>query len=221
MNEEQLMMENIKLVQYIARRYERIAHVPYDDCFQEGCIGLLRAIREYKEDGKAKFSGFAGMHIQWAIAYSIKNKHLIFTPSHITDIATMIRKRELQDEPVAHIAKVINKKESDVKKALQHLQLESFSLDKKYYNKNGESTTVHDYLGYEQDVTSNILLDRILEYVPVIYHDALRLYVEGYSNEQIAKKLNMTVKQARNKVMIGKARARDHKEEFLRELQII
>ena len=129
MTEEQLILENRRLVRYIARRYERVTGVPYDDLFQEGCIGLLRAIREYKEGSTTKFSSFAGMHIQWAITSSIKNKHIVYTPSHITDTATTIKKRELQDEPIATIAKELNKKESDIEKALHHLKLELISLD--------------------------------------------------------------------------------------------
>ena len=94
-----LVLDNLKLVKYIANKYASPSTMSFDDCFQEGCIGLMRAAAEYKE-GKTSFSSFAGMHIQWAITLALRGNKLVHVPTNIVDIAVTITKRKLNDEPL-------------------------------------------------------------------------------------------------------------------------
>lgn len=53
-----LFRENIRLVQALCARYPRS-----EDAFQQGCIGLVRAIRGYDEGAGCRFSSYAVPHI--------------------------------------------------------------------------------------------------------------------------------------------------------------
>ncbi len=50
---------NYKLVENVIRKYNLTSKDEYDDLFQEGCLGLLKAINKYKGDRNTKFTTFA------------------------------------------------------------------------------------------------------------------------------------------------------------------
>jgi RNA polymerase sporulation-specific sigma factor len=55
---EKLISFNLPLVHALCRRYPTQT-VDYEDIFQEGCIGLLKALRKYDPQKGAKFSTYA------------------------------------------------------------------------------------------------------------------------------------------------------------------
>lgn len=64
-----LVEENINLVHYVAhRRYHHLKHkYEYDDIFQTGCIGLMKAVKDFDESKGTKFSTYAYICIDGAI----------------------------------------------------------------------------------------------------------------------------------------------------------
>ena len=55
---DKLVMENLPLVHFMAGRF--LGHTPdVDDLFQEGCIGLMKALEKYDPSRKIKFSTYA------------------------------------------------------------------------------------------------------------------------------------------------------------------
>jgi RNA polymerase sporulation-specific sigma factor len=72
MDESQLVEKHIGLVGYIVKRMSNLledyhTHFSKDDIYQEGCIGLLQAIRTYQSDKGYAFSTYAGRCITNAI----------------------------------------------------------------------------------------------------------------------------------------------------------
>lgn len=55
---EELVQENLPLVHFVLRRF-RDRRAEYDDLFQYGCIGLLKAIDRFDPDYGARFSTYA------------------------------------------------------------------------------------------------------------------------------------------------------------------
>ena len=55
---EKLVSFNLPLVHALCRRYPRET-VDYEDIFQEGCIGLLKALQKYDPEKGTKFSTYA------------------------------------------------------------------------------------------------------------------------------------------------------------------
>lgn len=52
--QEKLFMKHMRLVVWIARKWYQ--HLPFDDKFQEGCIGLIQAIETFGHMDEAAFS---------------------------------------------------------------------------------------------------------------------------------------------------------------------
>lgn len=58
----QLVVQNLPLVRYVASRYNRQLN-DTDDLFQEGCIGLLKAVENFDPDRGTKFAAYAVPYI--------------------------------------------------------------------------------------------------------------------------------------------------------------
>ena len=209
-----LVLNNLNLVRHIANRYARLYFLPYDDCFQEGCIGLMYAAKTYSNEA-VPFSAYAGKNIQWAMSKLSKKRNVVFVPTHIMEIVSMINNRKLQDESVDVIVKAIGKKKAHVEYAADYMATEFHSLDFEKPNKDGAASQLHDMLGYEQDFESNVILEEMLQFLPKTYRETMRLHVKGKSHAEIAQVLGISEKAARNKVMIAKNRARARKDEYL------
>ncbi|MEW5922066.1 MAG: sigma-70 family RNA polymerase sigma factor [Bacillota bacterium] len=59
---DKLVLENLPLVRHVASRFDRQV-CDTDDLFQEGCIGLLKAVENYDPDRGTKFSTYAVPYI--------------------------------------------------------------------------------------------------------------------------------------------------------------
>lgn len=76
---QKLVEDNLKLVWYYVHR---ICNIPdqKEDCFQEGCKGLLRAAKYYDESRERTFSAFAAFEIQCSIRDYLFSNRLIRVP---------------------------------------------------------------------------------------------------------------------------------------------
>ena len=57
--QQQLIIDNLALVNWCIKKYIFIGDDEYDDIFQEGCVGLILAARNFKEELGYKFSTYA------------------------------------------------------------------------------------------------------------------------------------------------------------------
>jgi len=60
MNVEELIEDNIPLIKYIASNFY---NVPFEDLLQAGKLGILKALKKYRQDGTIKFSTYAYNYI--------------------------------------------------------------------------------------------------------------------------------------------------------------
>lgn len=209
-----LVLNNLNLVRHIANKYAKLYFSPYDDFFQEGCIGLMNAARTY-EKGAVPFGAYAAKHIQWSMSKLIKKRNVVFVPTYIMEIVSIINNQKLQGESAEVIAKTIGRRKTHVAYALEYMAIEFQSLDFESANKNGAASEVYEMLGYEEDFESNILLEEMLKFLPQTYQAAMRLHAKGKSHAEIAEYLGISEKSAKNKVMIAKSRARAQKDAYL------
>lgn len=56
---QHLVLNNQKLVSQVIKEHFSVYYDYYDDMFQEGVIGLIKACAKYREEGPAKFSSYA------------------------------------------------------------------------------------------------------------------------------------------------------------------
>ncbi|NMB41558.1 MAG: sigma-70 family RNA polymerase sigma factor [Firmicutes bacterium] len=75
---EKAVSYNLPLVHAICKRYYYLKIVDYDDLFQEGCIGLLKALGKYNPGKGIKFSTYAVPYILGEIRSCLRrNGHLL------------------------------------------------------------------------------------------------------------------------------------------------
>lgn len=198
--------DHLKLVHKITHRYSKRNRMEYDDIFQEGCIGLMRACKEYKE-GAVPFSSFAGMHIEFTIKKALYKSSILHTPTYVIDIASNIKKRELLDKQPAQIAENLNVPIAHVESALYHLKLDVMSLDYELEgNKDGDKVTLLDKVGYEVDFDNDIYIEQMLQVLEVkeLYRPIVLLMLDGYKIAEVEKMLGLNART-------GMARRNNHK----------
>jgi len=74
-NSEQLLLEQLPQVKYIARRiHERLPrHVPFDDLLHAGIVGLIDAMRKFDPTKNVRFASYAKFRIRGAILDSLRD----------------------------------------------------------------------------------------------------------------------------------------------------
>lgn len=205
--------DHFRLVHKIANRYSKGNRMEYDDIFQEGCIGLLRAIDEYKE-GNVPFGTFAGMHIQFAILTALRNSGMFRINPDIIWLASKIRKQELIDSPPSEIAEKLSTEVRYVERALEYLQLNVTSLDYEYSNGNSnKNLTLLDSLYYEQNFDDRVYVEQILDVYRINERDKrlFRLVAEGHSFASATRLIGEGFKAATQRKMYIKRRLVDKK----------
>lgn len=68
---EKLILYNLKLVSWVARKYHKEGRTELEDIFQSGILGLMKAIDKYEPDRGASFSTVAVWYIRSAITRNI------------------------------------------------------------------------------------------------------------------------------------------------------
>jgi RNA polymerase sigma factor for flagellar operon FliA len=73
--QEQVLADHLPLVRFIARRvHERLPrHVPIDDLYSAGIIGLLDAFGKFDSSKNIKFRSYAQFRMRGAILGSLRN----------------------------------------------------------------------------------------------------------------------------------------------------
>jgi len=74
-NSEQLLLEQLPQVKYIARRiHERLPqHVPFDDLLHAGIVGLIDAMHKFDASKNVRFASYAKFRIRGAILDSLRD----------------------------------------------------------------------------------------------------------------------------------------------------
>ena len=205
--------DHLKLVHKIAHRYSERNRMEHDDIFQEGCIGLMRACREYKE-GKVPFLAFAAMYIQYAILNALKRSHFLHIDSRTIDIASKINKHGLRELPVAEIAEKLDMHLDLVEHALEFLKLEVMSLDFEYKksDEKGEKTLL-DHFGYEQNFDDHMYIEQMLDVFEVPERDKpiMRMVIDGHPIKEAAILRGENYKALQQRKSLRKKRMLDKK----------
>jgi RNA polymerase primary sigma factor len=96
---DRMVQANLRLVSVLARRY-RHPTLTYLDLFQEGVLGLLRAVEKYDPERNVRFATYATWWIWQQLGRSVDTYGpLIRTPVHWSQLRRRLRREE--DQPAA------------------------------------------------------------------------------------------------------------------------
>lgn len=149
---DEIVLRNLRLVASIAKDYTPYG-LSYEDCIQNGNIGLLTAVERFDYKTGNRFSTYATWWIMQSITRENANTNrTIRIPVHLQDLAMKINKAERvlteeygeepTDNEIAEYCKIPLKKVKKIKKYSQ----EVISLDKPLSNENNDTALFGDFV---------------------------------------------------------------------------
>ena len=212
---EKAILHNQRLVIKIVFKYLR-RKVEFVDAFQEGCIGLTKAIEKFNLSKEFNFSTYAYWWIRQAITRSIADQsRLIRIPVHMNEKLNKFKRiqnelyKQLNREPsIEELAKAMHCKEDTI------LELLQFSHDAVSFNtkiNDEDDTELVDFIGSETDIESdfdsNSFQENVTNFINTLnlperqaYIALHRLDIPGFKKETldvIGKKFNVTRERIR------------------------
>lgn len=149
--QEELVMGNLRLVLSLVQRFAGRGESP-EDLFQVGCIGLMKAIKNFDLKHQVRFSTYAVPMIIGEMKRHLREKHPLRIARSLRDTAykVMTMREQLlkefgKDPTMSDIAIRLNRKEEDLLFALDSLH-EPLSLHEPMHQDQGESVYFLDQL---------------------------------------------------------------------------
>jgi RNA polymerase sporulation-specific sigma factor len=143
--QERLVRHNIALVKSIVKKYLGRG-VEFDDLFQIGCLGLVKAIQHYDETYNVTFSTYAVPMIAGEIKRFLRDDGMIRVSRSMKELATKaavagerLRRQLGRDPGVQELAQEIQADAEDVAMALEAVR-PHLSLYEKAYDADSELT---------------------------------------------------------------------------------
>lgn len=214
MDENVMFEQNVGLVKHIIKVKYKSTGQDYDDLYQEGCLGLLHAIRNFKPEYGYKFSTYAGICISGKINHYLRDIHYdaMKTPRELRLLYFKLSK-ECSDlsneEELKYAANKLSMDYEQAKKAallVNVYQPKSFEYE---YSEGNSKTPLSSYISdgidnFEQTETNDTLQKAML-YLDEKQKKAVILYYqEELSQSQIGERLG--VKQVQVSRILAKAK---------------
>lgn len=175
---EHLVLDNLSLVHYLLCKKLHIYPntSEYEDCYQEGVIGLILSAIRYDETTGFKFSTFASANIICCISkYRRENYSLLHIPRQVQDQIFSILKYTTQGFSVQEIEQLTGCSSEQIKTLLN---IHEYNLDSPISSSEDKNLTIGDTV---QDSNNNLdsfininslmeLINRVTETISVNSH---------------------------------------------------
>ena len=195
---EELVSENIALVKYIVKRFMDRG-VEYDDLFQYGCLGLLKAIDRFDAGFQVQFSTYAVPVIMGEIRRFLRDDGPVHVSRTIYEQARKVEKycaeyqSEHEERPdISQIAEGTGISREDVVLALNSRnRVRSLSEPVR----NESDLRLMDVIGTEcmQEVDQRLMLAKLLrDLEPEERNLIIRRYFMSHTQTQIAKDMGIS-----------------------------
>ena len=203
----ELIDENKKLIYKIASTYSKNANI--EDLFQVGCIGLINAYKNFKNDFNTKFSTYAYTYILGEITSYLRNDRLVKVG---TEAAKMYKIYEKAKDYLTNlkgyipstkeIAEFMEVSEFDLYNSISNNYLTE-SLDKEI----AEDLSLQEIIGTDEreKIDEKIDLFNILNGLSVKERDLINYrYYKDYTQSETAALMGITqvqVSREENKIL--------------------
>lgn len=191
MDYDKIIKDNEKMIWKLASHFYGIDK---NDLFQAGVVGLLKALKNYRNNGNTKFSTYAHDYIFGEMYLLSSNKNIKVSK----DILNLYKKIEEARYSIAQkigkipsnleLSEFLNLNLDDIEYACSSASL-ILSLD----SENEDDKDMYECLGKSEDLDTKILIDDSFE---VLTDDEKKIiksrYFEDLTQSEVAKKLNMT-----------------------------
>ncbi len=198
---EKLLNGNYPLIKSIVRRFSRKS-LEYDDLYQLGCVGFVKAVNNFSLDYGVKFSTYAVPMIAGEIKRFLRDDGSIKIARSIKTLAIKINKylddfkREGRDAPTTkEIAQEFNVEEQDVLLAMDSAFCLVYLYDKTADKSESSPNLLDKLVKIEnEDVEiEKIMLKEHISKLPIKERKVLILrYFRGKTQTEIAKMMGVS-----------------------------
>ena len=199
-----LVMGNLKLVLSIIQQF-RYKNVDFDDLFQVGCIGLIKALNNFDITLNVQFSTYGVVMILGEIKRFIRDDQPVKISRSIKDLAykAVSVKEKLTDidgnEPTLQdIAEELNCSCYQVSRALEALS-PSISLYEPLYNDDASDVYLLDQISsenFEEAFQSKVIMQDVLHNLKQREKRIMNLrFIKGKTQTEVAKEIGISQAQ--------------------------
>lgn len=203
-------MERNLIEQYKDRIYKIISRIPYydkEDLFQVGCIGLIKAYRNYDPSKNVKFFSYAYKYILGEIkSYVRENRNIKISrdlyklSGKIEEARNIISQKLMRNPTIDEIALFLEMDPSDIQQALIN-NYNTTSLDKVVTDDENDAC-LYDVIPDIENMSKEDLLD-LKESLDKLDDNSKKLielrYVGNYTQSETANIMGMTQVQVSRK----------------------
>lgn len=201
---DMLVMGNLKLVLSIIQRF-RYKNVDFDDLFQVGCVGLIKALNNFDTTLNVQFSTYGVVMILGEIKRFIRDDQPLKVSRSIKDLAykAIAVKEKLTDadgnEPsIQEIASELDCTSFQVSRALEALS-PSVSLYEPLYNDDSSDVYLLDQISsdnFEDAFQSKIIMQDVLHNLKDREKLIMNLrFIKGKTQTEVAKEVGISQAQ--------------------------
>jgi len=187
-----LVSKNIKLVHFALNKYFRMrpSFSDYEDCFQEGCIGLIKAVKHFDENKGIKFSTYATYKIIGEIRRFKRDYNLVKTSRIPQEIYNKLKKLDMLDATIDQITDMFGCSVETAEKALL-CNFYIISGDKLLPTSDNKDAVAFDLIPGKADDLSAIDIGLFLDQVSVRERKVLEMTMEGLVQTEISNSLGI------------------------------
>ena len=203
---EEYIQGNLRLVLSVIKRFSGSNECP-DDLFQIGCIGLIKAIDNFKPEMMVKFSTYAVPMVAGELRrYLRDNSNSIRVSRSLRDIAYKAiyakedyMKKYSKEPTVSEIAQMIETAEEDVVLAMDAIQ-SPVSLYEPVYTEGGDTLYVMDQISDKKNKEENwveelSLQEAMKRLAPREQHIIDLRFYEGKTQMEVAEEIGISQAQ--------------------------
>ena len=202
---DEFIVANMRLVLSVIKRFWA-KRTNFDDVFQSGCIGLIKAMENFDVKYQVKFSTYAVPLIIGEIKKHLRTaENSLRIARSIRDTAYLALKtrgeleKQDKDSSLENIAKEMNVKLSEVVYALDAIS-DTVSIYEPVYNKNGDELLLVDGLSDDKNTdeswTEKVALDTALSVLDERERKIISLrYYEGKTQTEISEQVGISQAQ--------------------------
>ena len=206
---EQIVSENLRLVNHLCKRFTGRG-IEYDDLYQAGCVGLVKAVDAFDENLGFQFSTYAVPVILGEIRRLFRDGGSVKVSRSIKELYLKITKEKqkleykLNREPtVSEIACALSISAEEVTEAIS-ASVPVLSLTS--VNDDGENQSDIPVVSDEGLIENRLLIENAVEKLSPDEQQIIRFrYFEQLTQSETAKRLSMTqvgVSRAEKKILL-------------------
>lgn len=211
MDIDSLIEENRMLIYKISKQFYGL---DTEDLFQAGCIGIIKAAKNFKDIGTCKFSTFAYKYIFGEMyelstkSKTIKMNKAYLKAAKVIETARSILTQKLERFPTIDELSMYTELDKSFIEEVLILTKETLSLDCELNDE--ENLSLYNEIGNNYDYDTNILLKDSINQLEEPMRSVMIYRLNDYTQSEIAEVLNLSQVKVSRLETKGKSKIKEY-----------